>query len=46
MAFLFRELESELDREENISHENQKKLINQINSIKKGLYELYPFKYF
>ena len=46
MAFLFRELESELDREENISHENQEKFINQINSIKKGLYELYPFKYF
>ena len=37
MAFLFRELENELDREENISHENQEKFINQINSIKKRI---------
>lgn len=46
MAFLFNELENELDQDENISKKNQEKFKIKVNSIKENLYDLYPFKYF
>jgi len=46
MAFHYQALEQELDKNENLSKDEQEKFKQTMSTISKDLYALYPFKYF
>ncbi|EXB48571.1 hypothetical protein J699_00918 [Acinetobacter sp. 1000160] len=46
MAFHYQALEQELDKNENLSKDEQEKFKQTMSTISKDFYTLYPFKYF
>lgn len=46
MAFHYQALEQALDKNENLSKDQQEKFKQTMSTISKDLYALYPFKYF
>ncbi|MCU4367637.1 hypothetical protein [Acinetobacter courvalinii] len=46
MAFHYQALEQVLDKNENLSKDQQEEFKQTVSTISKDLYALYPFKYF